>query len=471
MDHDATSTSFPISVGSQMTTIDTGDDDAATQRRKKLFGDCALIEIIHLHDCLRGAIKALEKDVIELSHQSSVTNRHRFSVDGTISTINKQESQLETLERRVAGRLKVIWSVFRSHSSAEDEFIWPALQSKTQGRVKHSPKYEPGASPSSSLTLLNRQPQQQQIERVKNSESGANSAAEDNLIEQAEYEEDHASEEIMFETIDALLAKLRKGLLDQREVPVAVATRSPPGRDTIHDTALALAQHTQSLSKHLYQHLEKEETQCMPLVLKHLTRSEIHDLVGNIMGKRSSAMISNIMTMAVQNLTSNEREEMIKYMKQAMEGTFFDRWLLMSGWMQPSKESEKNETVEAAASDLSVAALPGNLDSKKRPAQELGAEDNAADDGKKMMIASSVPVSDPGAARGYAFKGANITGQSELERLIRAVASNPSLTPVQKNTTIQGLRDSVWKSNQKQREKETGQAAHDFAPQASFLTK
>ena len=57
---------------------------------------------------------------------------------------------------------------------------------------------------------------------------------------------------------------------------------------------------------------EKEENQCMPLVVKHLSRNEIHDLVGNIMGKRSSDLIAQIMTMAVQNLTRDEREEMIK---------------------------------------------------------------------------------------------------------------------------------------------------------------
>lgn len=42
-----------------------------------------------------------------------------------------------------------------------------------------------------------------------------------------------------------------------------------------------------------------------------------------------------------------------------------------------------------------------------------------------------------------------ITSQAELEKLIRAIASNPELDPVHKQTTIQGLRDSVWKSNQR----------------------
>jgi hemerythrin-like domain-containing protein len=44
--------------------------------------------------------------------------------------------------------------------------------------------------------------------------------------------------------------------------------------------------------QHLMVHLEKEETQCMPLVVKHLNKEEINDLVGQIMGKRSSETIA-----------------------------------------------------------------------------------------------------------------------------------------------------------------------------------
>jgi len=41
-----------------------------------------------------------------------------------------------------------------------------------------------------------------------------------------------------------------------------------------------------------------------------------------------------------------------------------------------------------------------------------------------------------------------ITNQESLEKLIRAVVTNSSMTPTEKNTTIQGLRASVWKRNQ-----------------------
>ena len=443
------------------------------------------MEIIHLHDCLRGAVKALEEDVNSLSQ----------------SVAKGERSQLETLERRIAGRFKVIWSVFRAHSSAEDEFIWPALQAKTQGRVKHhrhhhyqqqqqqqqlSPKYRPGTS--------NEQGSLTPTSEARNAGDGnaQSGGEEDNLIEQSEYEEDHASEEIMFERIDSLLAQLRKVLVERKKL-VTEQNLSTDGSssdnvklvalsETIDETAQSLFQHTKSLSKHLYQHLEKEENQCMPLVVKHLSRNEIHDLVGNIMGKRSSDLIAQIMTMAVQNLTHDEREEMIKYMKQAMEGTFFDRWLLMSGWMQSPSTSTSNSSTTTkatssgtsrvdttAASVIPVASrgtsqgatISTTAESKKRaPDGVLSLSVNGPE--KRLNLGDAV------SSERILAVGANITGQAELERLIRAVASNSGLTAVQKQCTIQSLRDTVFKTNQRQRET-SEQQAHAFAPQATTV--
>lgn len=75
------------------------------QHHRDLFRNCALIEIIHLHDCLRGAVKALERDVQALNR---VLTQHGAAADS-----------LKDLEKKVFGRFKVIWSVFRAHSTAE----------------------------------------------------------------------------------------------------------------------------------------------------------------------------------------------------------------------------------------------------------------------------------------------------------------------------------------------------------------
>lgn len=196
----------------------TTQEDMA-RRRKELFGDCALVEIIHLHECLRGALKALQSDVTALSH---------------CILQDEAKQKVADLERRVAGRFKVIWSVFRAHSAAEDEFIWPALRSKTMSVV------EPHTIPP-------------EVEVYPQ---------EDGSVDQEEYEEDHADEERMFRRMDELLSQLHNGLLLNQDSSVQEMVKA------INDLAL-------SLSKHLYAHLEKEEMQCMPLVVRHLTKAEI----------------------------------------------------------------------------------------------------------------------------------------------------------------------------------------------------
>jgi iron-sulfur cluster repair protein YtfE (RIC family) len=343
-----------------------------SKRRKDLFGDCALVEIIHLHDCLRGALQALEKDVSLLSSKI---------------VANITSNKVHELRKKVASRFKVIWSVFQAHSSAEDEFIWPALAQKTNGQVT-------GSKPN-------------------------------NVVEQEEYEEDHADEERMFSHMDYLLTELKDGLLREH-------TQDQPDmedKSSSVSTVKTLNEVTQQLSQHLMVHLEKEEQQCMPLVVKHLSKSEIHDLVGQIMGKRSSDMIAQILTMAVQNLNSDDRDEMVTYMKQAMAGTFFDRWLSMSGWM----ENDNNINKKKRSADSSQQQT--ETDNKRRNLEHTTETDTVSSNMSPLLSAAT-------------NRAAGVASQAELEKLIRAIAINPNLTSIQKNTTIQGLRDSVWKINQ-----------------------
>lgn len=380
-------------------------EEQLRKRRREVFGDCALIEIIHLHDCLRGAIRSLERDVNDLEglyHQGSKV----FS----------------DIERRIAGRFRVIWSVFQSHSKAEDQFIWPALKEKTQGRISGSPNYIP-------------------VVADCDTESSTTEGTDQELsvVGQQEYEEDHADEERMFLEMDGLLKQFRAVLVSE----TMTAETHPPG---FQDLLQQLVKTTQNLSEHLMTHLEKEEVQCLPLVAKHLTKEEIHELVGSIMGQRSASMVVEIMTMAVQSLDEAEREEMVKYMKESMKGTYFDRWLTMTGW---------NGTSPAAASEPSCpeensAEIPESMsDDRKRPATSVSIDPIVKRPKSSSTEPRSFPTTEIAAFAASANK--HETSQEELERLIRTIATNKSLTPAQRNTTIQGLRDSVWRSNQQQK--------------------
>lgn len=388
------------------------------QRRRELFGDCRLIEIIHLHDCLRGELNALEKGVYEVSQSLQDTGNQEI---------------LDKLDKEVASRFQIIWSVFKAHSSAEDEFIWPTLRSKTKGKITGSPSYRP--------------------------DQAEDDVSQDlNIVEQEEYEEDHADEERMFSSMNRMLIELRH-LLSLRNTAAprtthAVTTTTGTAiitdessiaptlveGESVNGVMKQLNKHVKHLSHHLREHLEKEENHCMPLVVKHLTKDEIHDLVGKIMGKRSCDMIAQIMTMAVQNLEEAERAQMVDYMKEAMAGTFFDRWLAMSGWMDPAKKKETPVEAEGAASKKRTHKTGNGSggETKRMRLDQLIAHAIVRKPSQATLKTAQQPKK----------KASRLTTQGDLEKLIRAVATNPTLTSKQKNTTIQGLRQSIWKRNQ-----------------------
>lgn len=461
-------------------------DVMISRRRKELFGDCALIEIIHLHDCLRGALQALQEDVVALTKHMILDNDTNHGKKLPSEHQVRDIASWSCLEGRVAGRFKVIWSVFRAHSSAEDEFIWPALRSKMQTETSGP------CSGSNDQRLHCISPASSN--NRKDSTCGCGS-----VMVQGEYEEDHADEERMFSDMDQLLKQLRDFINDERQkqptLSSSTTTISIRGNGgMMHEETKTMAnqifERTRVLTDHLMKHLEKEETQCMPLVVKHLSKAEIHDLVGNIMGKRSADTIAQIMTMAVQSLPENERQEMIQYMKQSMQNTFFDRWLLASGWGQIN-ESKQGEALSPVtppvveSTSKTEATIAGEIKetdreievtnravSRKRSAENgtmngLNLENVHTTNlttGTVVKKSRNVGEKSLSTSRSSCDRPLQITSQAELEKLIRAIATNPALSAQQKNSTIQGLRDSVWKSNQREKERSDASGSPPVVP-------
>ena len=168
----------------------------------------------------------------------------------------------------------MIWSVFRAHSAAEDEFIWPALKAKQVSLPEGSPRRESEVGDDVQMV----QPRaggadhEQEVEVPQQRERN-NSIV--HHIEQEEYEEDHADEERMFNSINELLSSLRVELLKGKS--------DGDDESLLPRAAEKLLDGTKKLMHHLFTHLDKEETHCMPLVAQYLTKSEINDLVGKIM--------------------------------------------------------------------------------------------------------------------------------------------------------------------------------------------
>lgn len=470
-----------------------GKKPSPPRRAKEIFGDCALVEIIHLHDCFRGALRNLEVDVTELCREMSSS---ASTTTGSTAAGLHTETRINDLERRVAGRFTVIWSVFRAHSAAEDEFIWPALKAK-QVSLPNDPC---GCNHPASVEQQENQPQappfhngQMEFLHARAELENPDEPPQDHQqqqrerahsvhrIEQEEYEEDHADEEKMFNSINGLLSNVRDELSNRTKALSTAASTATvssserggpnviaPTTNTICKLAQSLLEATRNLMRHLMTHLDKEETHCMPLVMQYLTKAEINDLVGKIMGKRSSQLMSQILTMAIQNLNEADRDDMVHYMKQAMVGTFFERWLKMGGWMEKTSGGPR---VEGGGKDDGGGKMPIDEKQEKMGNVDLTSmTDKISKEPGSNMAASLNELSNetgqphPPSVQPYAAASASTftsncgddeeeatdekyTSATELQKLIRAIGTNPHLDAKQKTLTIQGLRDSVWKSN------------------------
>eukprot|EP00557_Chaetoceros_sp_GSL56_P005145 CAMPEP_0176502072 /NCGR_PEP_ID=MMETSP0200_2-20121128/14541_1 /TAXON_ID=947934 /ORGANISM="Chaetoceros sp., Strain GSL56" /LENGTH=599 /DNA_ID=CAMNT_0017901085 /DNA_START=355 /DNA_END=2155 /DNA_ORIENTATION=+ len=307
---------------SSNTNIDDTTTAKNTSSPKRLFAECALVEIIHLHDCLRGAMRQIQKDVNSLVLTASVIEDDpeyitdiqklkdypaAYANNDTQPTSLKFDiEKANDLSNNVASRFHLIWSVFQAHSGAEDEFIWPALKTKIESKKRSGNAAGTGGSTQSSTIPVH---------------CGCESH-----LEQESYEEDHEMEETMFKQINTNLRRLNGSFRYYHANP------HPAALCIIKKVINLLSDQTDHLTKHLEEHLEKEETHCLPMVQKHMTNDEISTLVGQIMGKRSAEMMGKILNLAVCSLPTDEREDMVKCLKKAMGGTFFEKWLTMGGW-------------------------------------------------------------------------------------------------------------------------------------------
>jgi len=327
------------SSSSSLSVSSSGSIDSFTSKRmkpsssnytKKLFSDCALVEIIHLHDCLRGALNQISDDVDRLVANAShiqdpiISNLSSTVRDSprALASSKFDEEMCADLSCSIASRFHLIWSVFQAHSGAEDEFIWPELKRKMGEKSKK-------------------------------------------VLEQTEYEDDHEQEKKMFLEINKTLTRL-KGAFRMYEVSKGSALNStasvssalkaggPKGPDIlliIRRVIFLLKEETNSLAVHLEEHLGKEETECLPMVKSVLSNDEIASLVGNIMGQRSAETMAKILNLAVSSLPVEERKDMVSHMKVAMKDTFFEHWLEMVGWSEHDVESiECNDDVDASNS-------------------------------------------------------------------------------------------------------------------------
>jgi len=338
---------------------------------RQKFSHCDLVELIHLHDCLRGALFEFLNDVNALVKSSvSIDNMNSSNdddyIDGTdsdisVSVIRSMSSasscnsvqqvdsseedifdvhRAANLSSQVASRFHLIWSVFQAHSGAEDEFIWPTLKRKVAEQQANDPTCE-APEGSSSCTCAK------------------------SLFGQHEYEEDHLEEETMFKQLNTTLIRLLGSFRYYVSHNRTTQSRRK-ALNIIRQVILMLKKQVGNLVEHLQVHLEKEETECLPIVKQLLSDAEISTLVGKIMGKRSAEMTTKILNLALCSLPEEERADMVAHMKKAATGTYFEKWLEMGEWGR--QEKQLKNTGSPNVSPLGPRSLAGGNLKRRIPA-------------------------------------------------------------------------------------------------------
>ncbi|CAA0809025.1 zinc finger protein-related [Striga hermonthica] len=194
----------------------------------------------------------------------------------------------ENFLRQFTGRFRLLWGLYRAHSNAEDDIVFPALESKeTLHNVSHS------------------------------------------------YTLDHKQEEELFEDISSALAEL--SLLHENLNAKNVAgdlgenLASSLARDDCLKKYSELATKIQGMCKSikvtLDHHVMREEVELWPLFDRHFSVEEQDKLVGRIIGTTGAEVLQSMLPWVTDALTQEEQNKMMDTWKHATKNTMFTEWL------------------------------------------------------------------------------------------------------------------------------------------------
>ncbi|KAK8470487.1 hypothetical protein PHAVU_004G156022 [Phaseolus vulgaris] len=223
----------------------------------------------------------------------------------------------ETIIRQFSGRFRLLWGLYRAHSNAEDDIVFPALESKEAlHNVSHS------------------------------------------------YTLDHKQEEKLFEDISCVLSELSvlHEVLVRTPMSADLSENSfaipdANDRDNIkkyNELATKLQGMCKSIRVTLDQHIFREELELWPLFGKHFTVEEQDKIVGRIIGTTGAEVLQSMLPWVTSALTQDEQSKMMDTWKQATKNTMFNEWL-----NECLKESPVS-TTQAEASERSTSQRGGD---------------------------------------------------------------------------------------------------------------
>ncbi|KAF4400862.1 hypothetical protein G4B88_004405 [Cannabis sativa] len=196
----------------------------------------------------------------------------------------------DTFLRQFIGRFRLLWGLYRAHSNAEDDIVFPALESKEAlHNVSHS------------------------------------------------YTLDHKQEEKLFEDISCVLSELSQLHENlQKEKLNGDSSESSTEYSAVNkldytrkynELSTKLQGMCKSIKVTLDHHIFREELELWPLFGKHFSVDEQDKLVGRIIGTTGAEVLQSMLPWVTSALTQDEQNKMMDTWKQATKNTMFSEWL------------------------------------------------------------------------------------------------------------------------------------------------
>ncbi|KAJ3670660.1 hypothetical protein LUZ60_008086 [Juncus effusus] len=198
-----------------------------------------------------------------------------------VEYLDKQSSELLKCDlitvREFFGRFRMLWGLYRAHSTAEDNIVFPALEAK---------------------------------------ESLSNVSLS--------YMIDHKMEEELFQEVNGGLMELSEMLKD--EGPTS-PKHSPNWARSHKELATRLQSLCKSLSFTLSNHVHREETELWPLFALHFTEEEQEGIVGRIIGTTGAEVLQAMLPWVTTAVSTEEQDGIVGTWRNAARNTMFGEWL------------------------------------------------------------------------------------------------------------------------------------------------
>ncbi|XP_044489871.1 zinc finger protein BRUTUS-like isoform X2 [Mangifera indica] len=206
----------------------------------------------------------------------------------------------ESFLRQFTGRFHLLKGLYRAHSNAEDDIVFPALESKeTLHNVSHS------------------------------------------------YTLDHRQEEKLFEDISSALSELTQ-LHECLNISLSDDITRNEAVRKYNEKATELQGMCKSIRVTLDQHLFREELELWPLFDIHFSVEEQDKIVGRIIGTTGAEVLQSMLPWVTSALTQEEQNIMMDTWKQATRNTMFSEWL--NEWWEGSAAAPPTATSEGCTS-------------------------------------------------------------------------------------------------------------------------